>query len=121
MITKLDTSFTNIVSFEFTDKIYKEDFETTVFPAIKDLKEKQDEINMVYIINTDLKNFTTEAWLQDALLGLKNLTKFNRVAIVTASDNVQTFTELFSKVIPGEFKGFEMSEREKAMKWVANG
>lgn len=121
MITNIETNFSNIRCFEFTGEITKKDFETTVFPALEGLKVSQEEVNMVYILMTDLENFTTAAWLQDALLGLKNIANFKRVAIVSTNESIKQFTEFFSKIMPGEFKGFDQNDEKKAIEWAALG
>jgi len=41
------------------------------------------------------------------------------MAIVTDQKAVETFTDLFSYVSPGEAKGFELSELDQAIVWVS--
>ena len=62
------------------------------------------------VIETDLSKFTAGAWFQDAMLGVKTLTKWNREAIVYDYEIVQDFTEIFSKIMIGEFKGFNKKD-----------
>ena len=71
------------------------------------------------VIDTDLAKFSTGAWFQDAMLGVKTLTKWNRAAIVYDSETVQDFTEIFSKIMIGEFKGFDKKDYDKAVKWTS--
>jgi len=73
------------------------------------------------VIDTDLSNFTAGAWLQDALLGLKNIGSWNRAAILSDSEGIKTFTNIFSIVVPGEFKGFSKDQLEEAVVWVSSG
>ena len=65
--------------------------------------------------------FSAGAWFEDALLGLKNITKWNRAAIVTDNNRVQNFTAIFSVIMPGEFKFFPIEDLENAIFWCANG
>ena len=67
------------------------------------------------VLDTDIKNFTAGAWLQDALLGLKHLGKWNRAAIVTDSEDIISFTNGFSYVVPGEFHGFKKEAFNKTV------
>lgn len=107
-----------MVGFVASDEITKEDFDNVVLPAVNELVKRTDKLNYLLIVDTQLKNFTLGAWLKDAMLGLNNLTKWNRAAIVTDSEGIQGFTQLFSKVMPGEFKAFNHSELDEAICWA---
>jgi len=117
MIHQIDTT-DNVVAFRALAEVTKEDFQSVVVPAVEKLVKNIDEINFLLVLDTDIGNFTAGAWLQDAMLGLKNLGKWNRAAIVTDSDQIITFTDGFSYVVPGEFKGFKKLDFNKALNWV---
>ncbi|KRD08976.1 hypothetical protein ASE21_14085 [Flavobacterium sp. Root901] len=117
MIHQIDTT-DNIVAFRALAEVTKEDFLTAVIPAVEHLVKQTNEINFLLVLDTDIKNFTAGAWLQDALLGLKHLGKWNRAAIVTDSEDIISFTNGFSYVVPGEFHGFKKEAFNKALNWV---
>ena len=117
MIHQIDTT-DNIVAFRALAEVTKEDFLTAVVPAVEHLVKQTNEINFLLVLDTDIKNFTADAWLQDALLGLKHLGKWNRAAIVTDSEDIISFTNGFSYVVPGEFHGFKKEAFNKALNWV---
>ncbi|HJR99641.1 MAG TPA: STAS/SEC14 domain-containing protein, partial [Flavobacterium sp.] len=97
------------------------DFENVIFPTVEQKVKVFKELNYLLYLNTEIKDFTFKAWLQDLLLGIKNLTKWNRCAIVTDNNNVQNFTEIFSILMPGEFRSFSKDNLESAVFWCANG
>lgn len=66
-------------------------------------------------------DFTFGAWVQDVILGLKNLTKWNRIAIVTDQKGVQNFTEIVSVLMPGEVKSYPVEFLAQAILWCAQG
>ena len=117
MIHQIDTT-DNIVAFRALAEVTKDDFLTAVVPAVEHLVKQTNEINFLLVLDTDIKNFTAGAWLQDALLGLKHLVKWNRAAIVTDSEDIISFTNGFSYVVPGEFHGFKKEAFNKALNWV---
>jgi hypothetical protein len=121
MITIIPEAPENVAAFNATGEVTKEDFENLVFPRVKAKIEQFGELNYLMYLDTDLDNFTAGAWLEDALLGLKNLTKWNRAAILTDNQNVQNFTEIFSVLMPGEFKSFPKGNLYNAMYWCKNG
>ena len=111
----------NMVGFKATGEITETDFSEIVMPKVKELVAKTDTLNYLLVLDTSIKNFTLGAWMKDALMGLQNITKWNRAAIVTDVDAIRTFTDMFSIIVPGEFRGFEQSELQTAIDWVAAG
>lgn len=121
MITIINDAPENVAAFNASGEVTKEDFENLVIPYVKNKVEKFDELNYLLYLDTDLSNFTMGAWLQDALLGIKNLSKWNRAAIVTDKEGVQNFTDIFSVLMPGEFKSFPKENLYNALYWCQNG
>jgi len=119
MIQVIPDTPNNIAAFRATGEVTKENYQTVVLPEIERLLKQINHINFLLVLDTELENFTTGAWVQDALLGLKNLAKWNRAAIVTDSDTIISFTNGFSYIVPGEFKGFKKSEYDQAVTWVS--
>ena len=107
-----------MVGFRASGEVTKEDFEP-VIEEVRKLVEKTGKLNYLLVLDNSPADFTLGAWLQDALLGLQNITKWNRAAIVTDSEAVIKFTTVFSALMPGEFRGFHKSEMPKAVDWVA--
>lgn len=117
MIQQIDAP-QNVVAFRATGEVTQDDYKNVIVPAIENLVKRIDEINFLFLIDTDLENFTAAAWMQDAWVGLKNLGKWNRSAIVTDSERAISFTNGFSYMVPGEFKGFKKEAFDEAMNWV---
>ena len=108
-----------MVGFRATGKVTEADFVKVVIPAVNELVARTNELNYLMVIDTDLNNFTIGAWWQDALMGLKKITKWRRAAIVSGSEGIRRFTDIFSAIVPGEFKGFDPTELETAIYWVS--
>ncbi|KUJ50999.1 STAS/SEC14 domain-containing protein [Chryseobacterium sp. JAH] len=121
MISIINDAPENVAAFNAKGDVTKEDFENLVIPHVKNKVEEFGELNYLLYLDTDLGNFTAGAWLQDALLGIKNITKWNRAAIVTDKEGVQNFTDIFSVVMPGEFKSFPKENLYNALYWCQNG
>lgn len=121
MITVLFDIPENVAGFKATGEVTKEDFENLVIPHIKAKVNTFDELNFLLYLDTELENFTAGAWFQDILVGLKNLTKWNRAAIVTDNKSVQNFTDIFSVLMTGDFTSFPKEDLENAIFWCANG
>lgn len=108
-----------MVGFRATGEVTEADFSETVMPRVKELIEQTDKLNYMLVLDTSVKNFTMGAWFKDAIMGIRHLTKWNRAAIVTDVKGIRTFTDVFSVLMPGEFKGFEQSELGEAIDWAS--
>jgi len=120
MLQPISTAPSNIAAFEASGEVTKEDFDR-VIKIVDEKIEQEGELNYLLKLDTPLRNFTFAAWMNDAWLGIKNITKWNRCAIVTDKESVQKFTDMFSKVMIGEFRGYDQEEYNKAEHWVATG
>lgn len=118
MIQQINGLPDTMVGFRADGEVTADDFET-VKTQVAHLVEKQGQLNYLLLLDNSPKDFTLGAWLQDALLGIKNITKWNRAAIVTDIEGVIQFTDAFSKVMPGEFRGYRKAEFDAAVSWVS--
>lgn len=121
MITLIPEIPDNVAAFKASGSVTKEDFENLVIPCVQAKVNTFHELNFILLLDTDLDNFTAGAWFQDVLMGLKNIMEWNRAAIVTDQEGVQNFTNIFSVLMPGEFKSFPIEDLENAIFWCANG
>ena len=119
MITKISDLPENVAGFKAAGEVTKEDYQNVVVPHVTALAKSLDKINFLLYLDTHVENFTAGAWLQDALLGIKHITKWNRAAIISDSEGVIKFTDAFSLAAPGEFKGFKKADYDLAIKWVS--
>jgi hypothetical protein len=109
----------NIAAFRATGEVTKEDYQNVVLPEIERVIKLVGHINFLLILDTEIENYTSGAWIQDALLGLKNIGKWNRVAIVTDSNTIISLTNKFSYLVPGEYRGYKKAEYDPAITWVS--
>ena len=119
MITIIPDLPPNVVGLRATGNVTRQDFNAIVMPAIDALASQTDKINYLLLLETDISKFEPGAWMKDALLGLKHLFKWNRVAVVTDQKSVEKFTDIFSYAMPGNYRGFAIDELQAAKQWVA--
>ncbi|OYU84852.1 MAG: STAS/SEC14 domain-containing protein [Flavobacterium sp. BFFFF2] len=109
----------NIVGFQAVGDITENDFTETVMPKVQALIEQTDTLNYLLVLDTSVKNFTIGAWMKDAMMGIKHLTKWHKAAIVSDVQAIRNFTDFFSYLILGTFKGFEHKDLHHAIDWVS--
>lgn len=110
----------NIAAFKAVGEVAKEDFEK-VFERVQEVIDEYGELNYLLKLDTDVKNFTAGAWLNDMLLGVKHLTKWNRCAIVSDNMIIDKVTAAMNKFTIGEFRVFAHEDYEQALRWASHG
>lgn len=110
----------NVAAFQATGTVTKKDFEKVFQHVDKKVKE-YGELNYLLKLDTEVSNFSSGAWINDLLLGLKNLTKWNRCAIVSDNELVHKITSASDYVTIGEFQAFSDDEYKTALHWVSTG
>ena len=120
MIQKLSGVADYVAGFSVSGKVTRDDYETVVVPEVDKIVKQHGHIHFLLVLNTDVGNFTPGAWMKDALLGVKHLSKWKKMAIVSDQKGVEKITDIISPVIPGESKGFSLDELEQAKTWVSS-
>jgi hypothetical protein len=118
MIEQIKNLPTNMVGFRSTGEVKKEDFDL-VIEEVRKIVDRTGKLNYLLFLDNSPADFTFGAWMQDAFLGIQNITKWNRAAIVSDSDAVIKFTNAFSILMPGEFKGFHKNDLQEAIDWTS--
>jgi SpoIIAA-like len=87
-------------------------------PAVREVWERGDEVRIVLVFERwDGMSFGA-AW-EDLKVGMKSLTKWKRIALVTDLDWMITVVSLFGWMTLGELKRFPVAERGQAITWAA--
>ena len=95
------------------------DIETVLLPGLQRLVEDYDEIYYLLVLDTDVKNFSSGALMQDMKLGIKHFIKWKKIAVVTEQSAVAKFTDFFSALVPGESKGYNEDQLADAIEWIS--
>jgi hypothetical protein len=109
----------HVVGILATGKVDKDDYERVLIPHMEELVKHQGKINYLLVLETDVQNFSTAAWWEDFKLGLKNFTKWKKIAVVTDQASVEWFSDAFRHFIPGESRGYKLVELPDAIAWVS--
>jgi SpoIIAA-like len=109
----------NIAAFRAIGKVTKEDYEKVLMPEVDRISKAFDKINFLLILDTKVGNYSFGAWVDDALVGVKHLFRWHKVAIISDQKMVKKITDVFGLLVPGEYKGFLREETAVAKKWVS--
>ena len=109
----------HVVGIRATGAVTKQDFDEILKPALDSLVKRKGKINYLLLLETPVSNFTVGAWIDDFETGLKHFKHWNRIAIVTNEKLVVKFSNVFDFMVPGNSKGFPLSELVAAKEWVS--
>ena len=109
----------HVAAFTATGKITSDDYKKIINPCVKKIAKDFGKINYLLVLNTPLSNYSTNAWIQDGLLGFRHFAKWNKLAIVSEKNSIKKFTNFFGKFLPSVTKGFMMQDVDIAKRWIA--
>lgn len=110
----------NVAGFRASGEVTREDYKNIVYPEIRRHVETFGQLNFVFFVDTSLKNFSVGAWVRDIWLSVKELARWHKVAIISDVEKVRNFTNTISRLLPGEYKGFAVSDLQDAIRWAAS-
>ena len=107
-----------VIGFEADGEIRSSDYTDVLMPAVQAVSERGDDVRVVLVFER-WEGMTSGAVWRDLKMGVDNLRRWKRIALVTDLDWMITVTSLFGWMTPGEFKRFPVAERDQAIAWAA--
>ncbi|MDB5247778.1 MAG: hypothetical protein JWQ40_2172 [Segetibacter sp.] len=107
------------IGIKLQGKVTKEDFENVLIPALKKASAEWKGINLLLVMETEFRNFTAGAWLNDAKVNVRYFLKWNKIGMVTKEESIRNTFGLFDFIIPGEVKMFSYKELQEAKDWIS--
>ncbi len=109
----------NVLGVSANGKVTGEDYENTLIPALEEKFKTHPKIRMLYHLGNTFDGFDLSAMLDDAKIGMKHLSSFEKVALVSDHHLINTFAKFFGYLLPCEVSIFKNTEFDKAKKWIA--
>lgn len=119
MISVITDVPSNVVGFRTSGEVKKEDYKSTVLPELDKHLNDHNKINILWVMDTDVSNYTVGAMLMDFKTSIANFTNWKSLAFVTEQDFIKNVAETVSFVLPGEIKGFKHAQLAEAKDWVS--
>jgi hypothetical protein len=109
----------NILGISAEGKITGTDYETVLIPAVEEKLKTNKKIRMLYQLGNNFTGFDLNAMLDDAKMGMKHLSAWERVALVSDHEMINTFAKFFGYMLSCELRIFKDSELGEAKKWIS--
>jgi hypothetical protein len=109
----------NVLGVSGEGKIRGADYESVLVPAIEEKLETNKKLRMLYHLGSAFTGFDLSAMLDDAKMGMKHLSAWDRIALVSDHEMINAFAKFFGHMISCELRIFKNNELSEAKKWVA--
>ncbi len=109
----------HVLGIEAIGDVSKDDYETVLVPAVEDRISKQRSLRLLYVLGRDFTGFSAGAAWEDAKVGMRHFTAFDRVAVVTDVEWISSMMKAFGFVMPGDVRVFDVDDYEAARVWVS--
>jgi hypothetical protein len=110
----------NVIGLNATGTITGDDYENVVVPAIEEHLERHDKVRLLYHCGPEMTGFVLTAAWDDAKVGLKHMTRWERIAVVTDEGWIANSVKVFGFMMPGHIKVFANDELAAARDWISS-
>ena len=100
-------------------KITGTDYETVLIPAIEEKLKTNKKLRLLYHLGINFTGFELSAMLDDAKMGMKHLSAWDRIALVSDHEMINTFAKFFGHMLSCELRIFKNAELGEAKKWIS--
>lgn len=109
----------NVAGFSATGKVTGEDYERVLIPIVEEKLEEHSKIRLIYHLGEGVSGFDAAAMWDDAKVGIKHLSSWERIAVVTDIDWIRNAVMLFGFAMPAPVKTFPNRDLDEAIDWVS--
>ncbi|MEP6726180.1 MAG: STAS/SEC14 domain-containing protein [Bacteroidota bacterium] len=109
----------NVLGVEAEGEVTGGDYETVLIPAVEEKLKANKKMRMLYYLGAGFTGFSIKAMIDDAVVGMKNFSAWERVALVSDHPLINGFAKFFGHLLPGEVRVFNNAGLNEAKKWIA--
>lgn len=109
----------NVLGIEAEGEVTGADYENVFIPAVDEKLKAHKKLRMLYYLGPGFAGFSLKAMIDDAKVGIKNFSAWDRVAFVSNHELINDVAKFFGHLLPGEVKVFGNAGLDAAKKWVS--
>jgi hypothetical protein len=106
------------VGFRAHGQVTAKDYETIIVPDVEAAFAVNRKLRMLYVTADDFTGFDPGAMWDDAKLGMRHFSSWERIALVTDVSWLRTAATAFSFAVPAKFELFQGAQFEQAKAWL---
>lgn len=110
----------NVIGFVAKGEVHSDDYEKTIDPAIEEALTGHDKLRLLYVLGADFEGYSGGAAWEDGKLGMRHLTRWEKIAVVADQSWVRHTIDVFGYLMPGKVRTFSLAEEADASEWVTS-
>lgn len=110
-----------VLAIEASGEVEDDDYEQVLEPGIADRLTRHDKIRLFYVLGEAFEGYEGEAMWEDAKLGMRTFTSYDRIAVVTDTRWLSRSVKAFGWLMPGHVRTFTLADRRAAEDWIVEG
>lgn len=118
MIAQIEGLPPGTLGFRAHGQVTAADYENIIVPDVEAAFALNRKLRMLYVTAEDFTGFDPGAMWDDAKLGMRHFSGWERIALVTDVVWLRTTAAAFSFAVPAEFRLFRGSELTEATQWI---
>jgi hypothetical protein len=118
MIEIMATEADSILAITAHGTVSAEDYEKVIFPAIETKLKTHHKLRFLYHLGEDFKNYTPSAMWDDTKLGIRHMTSFEKIAVVSDVPWITQVATFFGHFVPCPVKLFRNDNLAEAKAWL---
>jgi hypothetical protein len=111
----------NVLAFSSQGRVTKADYDDILIPAVRSILQRHRKVRLYYETEGDVVSIEPSAIWEDVTLGLKSITHWERIAIVTDIERLVRAGLFFGSLMPWPMRCFPKTEAAQARAWISAG
>ncbi len=108
----------NILAVTAHGTVTAEDYEKVLLPAVNERLERHEKIRLLFRTGDDFSGYTTGAMWDDVKLGVRHVTAFEKIAVVSDVHWLIHAAKAFRFLFPCPVKVFNGNDIRDAEAWI---
>jgi hypothetical protein len=118
MIKIMNNMPDNVIGATAMGEVTDEDYESTLIPVIEEKLKANKKIRLFYHLDSSFTGFEVKAVFDDAKMGIKHLSEWDRIALVSDHNMINAMARFFGHIFPCPVRIYKDTEFEDAKKWI---
>jgi hypothetical protein len=118
MIEQIPDLPDNVLGFTAKGTVTSDDYESVIIPAVEKLFSRQSKVRFLYHLGEEFTGFEAAAMWDDTKLGLKHLTGWERMAVVSDVEWIRAAVKIFGLAMPGHVRVYHNDALSDAKQWI---
>jgi hypothetical protein len=108
----------NVLALDATGEVTADDYRTVLVPALEERLQRHHRLRLLYRLGEAFAGYSAGAAWEDAKIGMRHFTHFERIAVITDVDWIENAVRAFGFALPGDVRVYDNDETDEANAWL---